>query len=453
MAIAVHCPGCGHPYNLNERFAGRTVKCKQCGGAIAVPALRAPTTAPNPAWLMNEADQLQAAASQAARQPAPIANLSSRPYKPKKSAGIGRWIAGAASAGLVIVLAVSSAYLRYVRRSQRRERAEQHQAERATNVAPAPAAGQVAPEATSNALRGPPPLPGGSGQTVLIVVEGLPEGLGKVVTDRLGKWSGATQMQSTSNSFRPGQATITLSPVTDIRALADKIDFGKVIEVNEGARRIVVQADASKLPEALPPEVTDPMSPDFYRHNLADLKSWDKDRHKRAIRRLKAAQPKELREEIAAALMDELSQSDDSSVRADVIEALPAWSTADQLFPTFVALAAENDGRVSGAAIKSLGRLRDPRAVATLLSLVDRRAGEVEDALKQMDAAAEDELLARVDDPDEKVRTVVIKSLGEVGTQKSEAALTKQAGSSDFAIKTEAEQALRKIRDRRRTGT
>ncbi|HJT32592.1 MAG TPA: hypothetical protein VJ783_11160, partial [Pirellulales bacterium] len=99
MAIAVHCPGCGHPYNLNERFAGRTVKCKQCGGAIAVPALRAPTTAPNPAWLMNEADQLQAAASQAARQPAPIANLSSRPYKPKKSAGIGRWIAGAASAG------------------------------------------------------------------------------------------------------------------------------------------------------------------------------------------------------------------------------------------------------------------------------------------------------------------------------------------------------------------
>lgn len=109
MPIAVHCPGCGHPYNLNERFAGRTVKCKQCGGAIAVPALQAPPAAPDSAWLVNEADQLQAAASHAARQPVPLAKLPGGSYKPKKSAGIGRWIAGTASTVLVIVLAVFSA--------------------------------------------------------------------------------------------------------------------------------------------------------------------------------------------------------------------------------------------------------------------------------------------------------------------------------------------------------
>lgn len=149
-------------------------------------------------------------------------------------------------------------------------------------------------------------------------------------------------------------------------------------------------------------------------------------------------------------MMAELRQSEDGWARTDIIEALPAWSAADQLFPTFVTLLGDTDDRVARAAVKALGQLKDPRAVAPLLSLVDpHRAGEVEDALKQMGAAAEDELLARVDDPDEKVRKLVIKSLGEIGTQKSEAALTKQAGSSDFFIKTEAEQALRKVRERR----
>lgn len=465
MAIAVHCPGCGHPYNLNERFAGRTVKCKQCGGAIAVPALRAPPTAPDSAWLLNEADQLQAVASQAARQQAPLAKLPSGSYKPKKSAGIGRWIAGAASNGLVIVLAISSAYLRYQRRVHRREMAEQRQADQeadgravvqrlevemaAQRQANAPAAAPSASIRSQNPQSGSFALPSASGQSVVILVHNLPEGLGKVVTDRLGKFSGAAKMSSNSSADKPGEATITLSPVADVRALAGKIDFGTVTEMDEGARRIVVRVDPTKLPEPLPPEVTNPLSPDFYRQNLADLKSWDKDRRKRAVGRLKAAQAKELREEIAAALTEQLRQSEDGWMRTDIIETLPAWADADQLFPTFVALIGDTDDRVARDAVKALGRLKDPRAVAPLLSLADpHRAGEVVDALKQMGAAAEDELLARVDDPDEKVRKIVIKSLGEVGTQKSEATLKKQAGSSDFFIKTEAEEALRKVRQR-----
>lgn len=223
MSIAVNCAGCGRPYNLNERFAGLTVKCKQCGGAIAVPALHAAAAAPDSAWLVNEADQLRAAASQAPWQQAPLAKLPGGSYKPKKTAGIGRWIAGAASTGLVIVLAVSSAYLRYVRRVQRRERAEQQQVDRVANTAPAPAAGPIVPAVLDQARPGAPPLPSGSGQTVVVFVHDLPEGTGKAVTDRLRKWSGAANMRSDSRGDRPGEATITLSPVADLRALADKV--------------------------------------------------------------------------------------------------------------------------------------------------------------------------------------------------------------------------------------
>lgn len=256
-------------------------------------------------------------------------------------------------------------------------------------------------------------------------------------------------MSSNSSTDKPGEATITLAPVTDLRALAGQIDFGTVSEIDEGARRIVVQIDPSKLPAPLPPEVTNPLAADFYRQNLADLKSWDKDRRKRAVRRLKAAPPKELREEIAAALMDEVRNSKDGWMRTEIIETLPAWETADQLFSTLIVLMKDTDGSVSSAAVKELARLKDPRAVTPLLGVVERHAFEVEDAVRQMGAAAEPELLAHIDDTDDRVRRLVVKMLGEIGTEKSEPALTKLTSSSDFFTKSEADQALRKIRERR----
>src|SRR5688500_2602465 len=38
MAIAVKCPKCGKGYNVDDRAAGRQVKCRQCGGTFAVAA-------------------------------------------------------------------------------------------------------------------------------------------------------------------------------------------------------------------------------------------------------------------------------------------------------------------------------------------------------------------------------------------------------------------------------
>lgn len=39
MAIRVACPQCGQAYALAEAKAGKTVQCRKCGGAIAVPSL------------------------------------------------------------------------------------------------------------------------------------------------------------------------------------------------------------------------------------------------------------------------------------------------------------------------------------------------------------------------------------------------------------------------------
>lgn len=38
MAIAIQCGQCGNNYRIDDKLAGRRVKCKNCGGAIPVPA-------------------------------------------------------------------------------------------------------------------------------------------------------------------------------------------------------------------------------------------------------------------------------------------------------------------------------------------------------------------------------------------------------------------------------
>jgi hypothetical protein len=37
MAIDVTCPACGKEFSARDDFAGRTVKCKSCGGKITIP--------------------------------------------------------------------------------------------------------------------------------------------------------------------------------------------------------------------------------------------------------------------------------------------------------------------------------------------------------------------------------------------------------------------------------
>ncbi|MGH7137877.1 MAG: HEAT repeat domain-containing protein, partial [Pirellulales bacterium] len=147
-------------------------------------------------------------------------------------------------------------------------------------------------------------------------------------------------------------------------------------------------------------------------------------------------------------LLQQLERSDDQaiSVRDKIIEALPNWATADQALPSLIALLA--DDRVADDAIKALGLFKDARAVEPLLKMAERYGFQVHDALKQIGQPAEPFLLAHLNDSSEKVQKVIIKALGDVGTEKSEPPLKKLARSSDFFIRSDAEDALRKLRQR-----
>lgn len=539
MSISVRCGACGQSYSLNERYAGVTAKCKQCGGPIAVPARSlAPPAADRS---LNEPGERRPAATQAPRPRTvrrPPARLGT-PLKPAQKPTAAGWlswqsavvalacVAGVialatgrgGAGGLVTGLTLMSAGIfsiagaaygwnwfidhykaRFVKRlfgdtgtrifygilgavvltfgvlsatgiikvdpkrrrfawmpriPQQNQNAGAAQVPAAAQTPPgvqAQDAGQAPPIAgvlqpsPQPAVGTPPPSASAPSGGAIVVVKELHRSQASVVFERLGKLSGSNEMQSTGNDQ---ETMFTLNHVSDVRALAGKIDFGKVEEVDEGGRRIVVVADSLKLPEPLGPEVKNPAAPDFYRQNLADLKCLDRRRRKRAVERLRDAPPKELKDEIAAALVEQLKEPEDKAVffRDKVVEALPVWATADQAVPCLIA--ALDDDRIANLVIKTLARFRDTRAVEPLLEMVERHGFQVAEALKQIGAPAEPVLLAHIDDSDKKVRLAIVRALGDVGTEKSEPVLKKLAGGNDFRMKSEAEAALRKVRQRR----
>ena len=279
--------------------------------------------------------------------------------------------------------------------------------------------------------------------TAIIDFENLPPGLENFVVERLAELSRATNRSWMS---RNGHTTVTVSPVADVQRLAKGIDLGKVTDIDESDRRITVRVDASKLPSPLPPEVTNPLAPDFYRRNLGDLTSWDSSRRKRAAERLCSVQPRELRPEISAALLQELARTEDIFALARIIEALPVWSTADEALPKLIVLL--DHPQVINQVIQALGRFHDARAVEPLLLVVAGRRGDVTAALKEIGEPAEPVLLRHVEDANDEVRKQVIGALGDVGTRQSAAVLKRLCASNDLFIRAEADRAYARLRQR-----
>src|SRR5687767_14322433 len=69
MPIAIQCADCSSTYNVDDRLAGKRVKCKNCGSAIFVPRLGGAASAPASAVESTDVDYdaLVAAAAQSSQ--------------------------------------------------------------------------------------------------------------------------------------------------------------------------------------------------------------------------------------------------------------------------------------------------------------------------------------------------------------------------------------------------
>ena len=195
----------------------------------------------------------------------------------------------------------------------------------------------------------------GSASVAAVWVHKLPPALVPYAHEKLLAASGAISRNSINEHE---SVQILLVPVSDLGALAGQIDFGTVVSVDEGRRIITVQADPAKLPEPPKPEVDDPNSPDFYRRNLADLGTYDRYRRWRAVKRIRQAEPKELRQEIAAALVA-LLKDVYPPMRQFAAEALAVWGSGQHAPALTEALDdTGEDGKVAAAARAALEAIR-----------------------------------------------------------------------------------------------
>jgi HEAT repeat protein len=172
----------------------------------------------------------------------------------------------------------------------------------------------------------------------------------------------------------------------------------------------------------LPPGAADPNHPDFYRVNLAELRSPEAVRRRLAAARLAIAPPKELRDEISAALVSLLGDRD-IGVRTNSLQALNTWYTGDVVELAINALE-DKSVIVRDAAVQILENRKDPRAIEPLVGLlIDWSDVLIVECLQSFGAKAEDPVLARYNGAGEPLRRAIIEILAEIATEKGIAKL------------------------------
>ena len=237
---------------------------------------------------------------------------------------------------------------------------------------------------------------------------------------------GADQMRRGADHMPPGWPPVPMRPG------ANRMPAGDFVSPSMGQNI------------DLPPGAMNPYDPDFYRVNLAELRSADVNHRRIALLNLSHAQPNQLREEIAKAL-ELLVNDSDVFVRRKSLETLSVWSTGD-IVPIAICALKDPDMMVRGSAIEILEKRKDPRAIEPLVALLsDPSNPDAAECLEQMGSTVEDAVLAAFDKGNNNAKRLIIQILGAVATEKGIAKLRKiAADKSDFSLSVLAKHALRR---------
>jgi HEAT repeat protein len=172
---------------------------------------------------------------------------------------------------------------------------------------------------------------------------------------------------------------------------------------------------------------SDPQHPDYYKHNLADMASFDLRRRSAAVQRLANEDPSkvedaEVRNGIARAMGEAAFDTmTPFSTRAEAVEGLVTWGSTYSV-PLLLELLEDNVLPVRKAVYQALAKLEDERAIEPVAR---RFAGEIfsrDDAaecLKAFGAKAEDAVLQYAKPNDPTLTKATVNLLAEIGTKKS----------------------------------
>ena len=183
-------------------------------------------------------------------------------------------------------------------------------------------------------------------------------------------------------------------------------------------------------------------------HLLADLGSGNDNSCRVAAEKLAAMKPDEHQAAVAQKLAG-LVNTPNPFTRGAVMQALGVWATPAEV-PVLIQAINSNDRPTRRAALQNIGKLRDERTVAPVVSCLAQM--ETQDlaaaALRDMGPMAEKDVLGLLNDRNGFVRLDAIKVLKDIGTPASVPALQALASSDNIVLKGPAQEALAAINAR-----
>jgi HEAT repeat protein len=182
---------------------------------------------------------------------------------------------------------------------------------------------------------------------------------------------------------------------------------------------------------------------------LADLKSGESSRVRRAAQQLATKSPDKPDAEIAKALENLLVSQQNDFARASAAKALENWSTLANV-PGLVKVLNDKNPMVRVSAIKALTKHKSQQAIEPISQQLQDlfTRGPAVEFLKAMGPAAEPVVIKLLENLEPAVRTEAASVLKVIGTKQCLPALEKAANDPNVFAKHSAQEALSAVKSR-----
>ena len=175
----------------------------------------------------------------------------------------------------------------------------------------------------------------------------------------------------------------------------------------------------------------------FFEKTFAELDDANHFKRKAALERLATMKPNDQRAKVARKLV-EIMQVNEKSLRWLAVAALGVWGSENEVPDLIKAIEHPDDAWTRKEALKVIGRFKDARSLPAVIRSFreSQTRGDAGQALREMGAMAEKDVLAIVNEPPD-IQIVFLKRdaielLADIGTQKSVPVLRKVVASNDF---------------------
>ncbi|NLF08964.1 MAG: HEAT repeat domain-containing protein, partial [Pirellulaceae bacterium] len=188
-----------------------------------------------------------------------------------------------------------------------------------------------------------------------------------------------------------------------------------------------------------------PITPDEMEQLIKNLQSSDPAKTRAAVTRLTDKQPQEPNGKLAATL-EEMLKSDTPKIRENAARVMEVWAAPENI-PSLKKLLDDDSTTIRRSALKALGQLKATEAIDRIIEQWPKDSIPVSAALRAMGEAAEPAVLKLLETSgNNRVRRDACRVLGEIGTEKSLAALEKIEKDADRSMQLHARMALSNLR-------